>query len=550
MSAILRLKGRFLGSGVRLLADDATASDGPVWVQVAAAGIWKGHPKFAQITFDQGFFDKVIANFHAHPSYEAGEDGKGKARVVPFDYEHASEMPATEGTIPLTGAPAVGWVLELEARKADDGGTELWALADFLPATREQIRAGAYQWTSVAIWPNAVDKVSGKDIGPVLTSVAITNRPFVEGMAPLKARVEVWGKAESAEEFIVGLRETLELPADADAGAVQTGMNELVKLYQEGSKPPGYPEGVGYLLNQVRRLLGLRALAMPDEILAAAGQALAALSASTTTTPALPAKPPEGTSAMSDKLRQSLVLLFGCIDHDEAILAAATKSTGALAALGELMKKFGASDPADLATKATAARDDAAKTAEFATKLGEALAALDASQEEEAKTETEQIAASAGFAGADDPKGKAARSVILTSSLSARRAALGIVVGPTGVDGKPTLTLGTKDPSKLEQFRTDYPTPDPKKVLLTTPITATAHGQLGGPHTGLPAGGGAPPGAPTLPKHVQEIQAYPGVNNHQKAVAMLTDKLPGFAKNDQRQQFYLADRYLQTGTAA
>jgi hypothetical protein len=231
MSAILRLKGLFTGSTVRILLDESAPVDGPVWVQVAASGVWKGHAVFKQISFDEAFFLKVIGNFRAHPSYEAGDDGKGKARVVPFDYEHASEMKPTEGTIPLTGAPAVGWVLELETRKASDGGVELWALADFLPATREQIRAGAYQWTSVAIWPNATDKVSGKEIGPVLTSVAITNRPFVEGMAPLKARVEVWGKAESAEEFIVGLRETLELPADADAAAVQAGMSELVKLY-------------------------------------------------------------------------------------------------------------------------------------------------------------------------------------------------------------------------------------------------------------------------------------------------------------------------------
>lgn len=544
MSAILKLRGLYFGAGVQLL-DATTASEGgPSWVQIAAGGVWKGHARFKQISFDEAFFAKVIANFRAHPSYEPGEDGKGKARVVPFDYEHASEMSPTDGAIALHGAPACGWVLELETRRGAEGNVELWALAEFLPVTREQIRAGAYQWTSVAIWPDAKDKVTGKEIGPLLTSVAITNKPFVEGMAPLRARVEVYGKAESPEEFIVGLRETLELPAEADVPSVQAGLNELVKMYQDQAKPPGYPDGVGYLLNQVRRLLGLRALAMPDEILEAAGQALGALSASTTTTPAAPAKPPEGTSTMSDTLRQKLIALFDVRDNDEAILAAANKASGALAALGDLMKKFGASDPADLASKATQARDDAAKTAEFATKLTEALSALDSSQEEEAKAETEQIAASIGYAK-DDPRGVAGRSVILTSCIDARRSALGIVVG---ADGK--LMLGEKSPTKLEEFRKLYPAPDPKKVLLTTPITATPTGQLGGPHTGVPAGGGSNPGVPTMPKHIQDIQAYPGVNNHQKAVAMLTDKLPGFSKNDQRQQLFLADRYLQTGTAA
>lgn len=556
MSAILKLKGRYLGSGVRILLDAATPAGGPVWVQVAAGGVWKGHAKFKQISFDDAFFSKVIANFRAHPSYEAGEDGVGKARVVPFDYEHASEMPPTEGSIALHGAPACGWVLELDTRKGEDGNVELWALADFLDATREQIRAGAYQWTSVAIWPNATDKVTGKEIGPVLTSVAITNRPFVEGMAPLKARVEVYGKAESAEEFIVGLRETLELPAEADAAAVKTGLDELVRLWETGAKPPGYPDGVGYLLNQVRRLLGLRAVAMPDEIVAAAGQALGALSASPETTP-LPAQP-AGNQAMSDKLRQALITLFDVRDNDDAILAAAkeaamfaAKNAGALAALGDLMKKFGAADPADLATKATAARDDAAKTAEFATKLSEALAALDAGQEEEAKTETEKIAASAGFASADDPKAKLMRRVLLSDNLEARRAALGLVVGPAGADGKPTYTLTARDPSKLVAFRKEYPTPDRETALLTTPLVAGPGGlQLGGAHTGAAGGTAASPGGAALPKHIQEIQAYPGDTNHQKAVAMLTDKLPGFSKNDRRRQLYLADRYLQTGTAA
>jgi hypothetical protein len=48
---------------------------------------------------------------------------------------------------------------------------------------------------------------------------------------------------------------------------------------------------------------------------------------------------------------------------------------------------------------------------------------------------------------------------------------------------------------------------------------------------------------------VAAIACYPGANNHQKAVAMLTEKLPGFSKNDRRQQLFLADRYLQTGAA-
>jgi hypothetical protein len=302
------------------------------------------------------------------------------------------------------------------------------------------------------------------------------------------------------------------------------------------------------LLNQVRRLLGLRALAMPDEILTAAGQALGALPASTTTMPAPPAPPPPEANTMSDKLRTALVALLGVVDHDDAILAAATKATGALAMLGDLMKQFGATDPADLAVKAGAARDAAGKTADFATKLSEALAALDTGAEEETKTETEQIAASLGFAK-DDPRGKSARGVIFTLGLSARRAALGIAIG---ADGK-TLTLAAKDPSRLEAFRAEYPLPTAEQgraALLTTPIAAGTGGvQLGGAHTGLTPGGTAP-AAGAGPAHLTEIALYPGANNIQKAIAMLSDKQPGFKLQPWSEQNRIAGNFVATGKAA
>jgi len=240
----------------------------------------------------------------------------------------------------------------------------------------------------------------------------------------------------------------------------------------------------------------------------------------------------------TDKFRAQLVQLYDVRDNDDAILAAATKGTGALAALGELMKKFGATDPGDLATKASAARDDAAKTAEFATKLTEALSALDANVEEEAKAETEQVAASAGFPAATDPKGKAARTVILAQSLEARRAALGIV---HGADGK--LTLGAKDPSKLAAFRTNYPVASQRDVLLSTPIVAGNGSQLGGPHTGL----SGPGVAKTLPAHLQELQGYPGANDVAKAIVLLSDKRPGFSRQPWGEQNRIADEYVRTG---
>lgn len=548
MSAILKLEGLGYGLGIKLAAQAAAAeTKGPVWVQVAAEGEFRGHGKFDLIKFDAAFFNKVVANFRSHPAYVAGPTGFGTEPVVPFDYEHASEMNPTSGTIPTNGAIACGWALELECRTNAEGKAELWALAEWGDQAREQIRANEYRWTSVAIWPNAIDKVSGEKKGPVLTSIALTNKPFVEGMAPLTARVEVWGKAESPEELVVGLRDVLELPPEADTATVQSGLEELVAMYANGQKPPGYPDGVGYLLNQVRRLLGLRALAMPDEILAAAGQALGAASASKPSTPVPPAPPP-GNTEMSDKLRQSLIVLFGCVDHsDEAILAAATKAGGALAALGDLMKKFNVGTPAELATAATAAQEEAGKVAQFATKLTEALAALETQDKENAEEEVNQIAASQGIAAGD--KGAALRKVLLSQRIEAGRAALGL-----GRNDRGENVLITASATALEAFRKEFPLPtaaEKQKVLLTTTVVASPTTQLGGQHTALP---GVQPttGAtgPTVPEHIAALSTYPGDNNVQRAIALLTDKQPGFAKLDWGRQNFLAGRYLETGKAA
>ena len=179
---------RFLGAygpPVQLASD--LQGDGPRWVQICREGRYKGHHSSPVVELSREMFLKVVENFRADPAYKPGPDGKGQEGVVAFDYEHASEAPATSGSIPQGGAPAAGWVLDLDIRQGPDGKAELWALAEFGAKALEQIRAKEYRWTSVAIWPKAVHPETGEQIGPRLTSVALTNQPFVRGMAPIAA---------------------------------------------------------------------------------------------------------------------------------------------------------------------------------------------------------------------------------------------------------------------------------------------------------------------------------------------------------------------------
>lgn len=145
-------------------------TDSPVWIQVAKAGRFnKGGP----FELNSQVFNDIVRNFASTAN-----------RRIPIDFEHASEADPTEGSIPDKGAPAQGWITALDIR--DDGNT-LWALVEWLPLAKQYIRGGNYKFFSPAIRFNARDRNTGAVIGARMTSGALTNNPFLDGMAPLAA---------------------------------------------------------------------------------------------------------------------------------------------------------------------------------------------------------------------------------------------------------------------------------------------------------------------------------------------------------------------------
>lgn len=161
--------GGMFAPGLVELADAYT--DKPVWIQIAKAGRFnKGGP----FELNAQVFSDIIKNFDATTN-----------KLVPIDFEHASESDPTDGVIPTQGAPAQGWITKLEMR---DNGSTLWALVEWLPLAREYIKAKKYRFFSPAIRFNARDRNTGEVIGARLTSGALTNNPFLDGMMPLAAR--------------------------------------------------------------------------------------------------------------------------------------------------------------------------------------------------------------------------------------------------------------------------------------------------------------------------------------------------------------------------
>lgn len=158
------------------------------WIQVAKVGTFRGHP-MGPFSFTPEVFSTIIANFRATAN-----------RMVPVDYEHATE--ALGDSVFQDGAPAVGWIVDLDNRGADG----LWGKVEWIdPTAVDHVRQGRYRYFSPAVSFNAVSRETGKGQGPTLVSGGLTNRPFLDGMAPVTARDGDIPMGMSAADAVTGI---------------------------------------------------------------------------------------------------------------------------------------------------------------------------------------------------------------------------------------------------------------------------------------------------------------------------------------------------------
>ena len=144
---------------VGLTGEGAKARTG--WIHVAPEGSWEGHP--------DGAFTLTTAGFES-----CIYDAERRATPQSVDYEHASLYPTGEPT------PAAGYVQKLE-RRADG----LWALVEFTERAAAMIRAGEYRFCSGVFAFERRDRQTGDVIPCMLDSIALTNRPFIDGQEPI-----------------------------------------------------------------------------------------------------------------------------------------------------------------------------------------------------------------------------------------------------------------------------------------------------------------------------------------------------------------------------
>lgn len=142
------------------------------WIQVAVVGDYED-PRYGKFSITREMLASMAANF-----------SEGKFPTPPteicVDYDHLTLKEAQRPG----DAKAAGWFKQLETRS---NGDELWARVEWTGAGAEAVKSAEYRFFSPAFRTDFVTN-AGEHIGPTLINGAITNTPFLQGMAPVTLR--------------------------------------------------------------------------------------------------------------------------------------------------------------------------------------------------------------------------------------------------------------------------------------------------------------------------------------------------------------------------
>jgi phage I-like protein len=157
---------RFLAA----LTAEAGGAPGRVRVPLAVTGTWvRGSSKFAITRED---LESIVRNFRERQNGE-----------VNVDYDHASEMPEVAAGGPV---PSAGRIVGIDPPEAMGRRMILWGWFEPTERARALVRNREYRYISPAIDWGAKNKRTGRPQGATLTSVALTNRPFLEEMPQIR----------------------------------------------------------------------------------------------------------------------------------------------------------------------------------------------------------------------------------------------------------------------------------------------------------------------------------------------------------------------------
>jgi 8-oxo-dGTP pyrophosphatase MutT (NUDIX family) len=326
------------------LENGAAEGDEPTWVQITTRGTFKGHGA-GEFSLDDETLSQIVRNYR---DVDGGE--------VSFDFEHASEQPATDGSLPVLGAPAQAWIKDLRIEP-----TGLFALVKWLEPAKTYIREGKYRFVSPAIRFGARHPVTNKPIGARLTSVALTNQPFLRGLQPLAAKDNAEasttlssGKktmAYSSHELMPKMRECLGMHATATPAQCMETLKALREYHESGDGHDVQGVPVSEYCERLSDALRMPLTATVGEMFDACEKAL--MAAHEEHTERLSGLEEGGAETMSDTEKKKMADLKDVQDKLTAAEARAVEAEKKIAALELRLKDAGVPATAAEAEKAT-----------------------------------------------------------------------------------------------------------------------------------------------------------------------------------------------------
>lgn len=202
-------KLRYIGDTIVLSEGEPSRSE----IQVLRTGVFH-HSYYGKFTITEETLQTMVRNFN--------ETRPEPPTEMVVDWEHMSTAD------PPQRSPAAGWVKSLNAK-----GDGLFALVEWTEEAAEEIRKKEYRFISPEFVLDYKDKETGKGIGPTLLSVALTNRPFLEGMEPVVLSESLGAMVFSEEATLDKIEDAAARRAGAEDYSESQRKEEDIKMEKQ-----------------------------------------------------------------------------------------------------------------------------------------------------------------------------------------------------------------------------------------------------------------------------------------------------------------------------
>lgn len=210
---VLDHDGRSLAFTLAEIVAGPEAVPSPEWVDALREGRWK-HPEWGLLNITRPVLQKMVENFRANVI----------GRVPHGDYNHATY----EDEVPPHEQISSGDFSDMKLVEID-GEMHLFVKMTWTSRARAAIGAREFRYISPVFEMNYTSKDTGKKVGPVMESLALTNIPFLTRLRKIAASERVFSSDNGVEPPLGGnVQKLIEL-----FNTLGLGFTEFVAKLQE-----------------------------------------------------------------------------------------------------------------------------------------------------------------------------------------------------------------------------------------------------------------------------------------------------------------------------